>query len=75
MGCRLWGHTESDTTEATEQQQQQVHIIGSQDARLGTVFLRLALGEKLRSTNKLRSLESHTVGSGAGKGRCGLMVF
>ena len=21
MGCRLWGHTESDTTEATEQQQ------------------------------------------------------
>ena len=23
MGCRLWGRTESDTTEATEQQQQQ----------------------------------------------------
>ena len=23
MGCRLWGHTESNTTEATEQQQQQ----------------------------------------------------
>ena len=23
MGCRLWGHTESDTTEATQQQQQQ----------------------------------------------------
>ena len=23
MGCRLWGQTESDTTEATEQQQQQ----------------------------------------------------
>ena len=23
MGCRLWGHTESDRTEATEQQQQQ----------------------------------------------------
>ena len=22
-GCRLWGHTESDTTEATQQQQQQ----------------------------------------------------
>ena len=21
MGCRLWGHTELDTTEATEQQQ------------------------------------------------------
>ena len=23
MGCRLWGRTESDTTEATEQQQQE----------------------------------------------------
>ena len=23
VGCRLWGHTESETTEATEQQQQQ----------------------------------------------------
>ena len=23
VGCRLWGHTESDMTEATEQQQQQ----------------------------------------------------
>ena len=23
MGCRLWGHTESDMTEATQQQQQQ----------------------------------------------------
>ena len=23
MGCRLWGHTESDTTEVTQQQQQQ----------------------------------------------------
>ena len=22
MGCRLWGHTESDMTEATQQQQQ-----------------------------------------------------
>ena len=25
VGCRLWGHTESDTTEATQQQQQQRH--------------------------------------------------
>ena len=24
MGCRTWGHTESDTTEATQQQQQQI---------------------------------------------------
>ena len=26
MGCRLWGHTESDTTEATSQQQQHVPL-------------------------------------------------
>ena len=26
-GCRLWGHTESDTTEATQQQQQQQHTV------------------------------------------------
>ena len=25
VGCRLWGHTESDTTEATQQQQQQTY--------------------------------------------------
>ena len=25
VGCRLWGRTESDTTEATSQQQQQHH--------------------------------------------------
>ena len=25
VGCRLWGHTESDMTEATQQQQQGVH--------------------------------------------------
>ena len=27
MGCHLWGHTESDTTEATQQQQQQVALV------------------------------------------------
>ena len=27
LGCRLWGRTESDTTEATQQQQQQRHIL------------------------------------------------
>ena len=32
MGCRLWGRTESDTTEATsQQQQQQVYVIHLQD--------------------------------------------
>ena len=27
VGCRLWGHTESDTTEATQQQQQHTSLI------------------------------------------------
>ena len=27
VGCRLWGRTESDTTEVTQQQQQQPHKI------------------------------------------------
>ena len=27
VGCRLWGHIESDTTEATYQQQQQQHAL------------------------------------------------
>ena len=27
MGCCLWGRTESDTTEATEQQQQQHELL------------------------------------------------
>ena len=26
VGCRLWGRTESDTTEATQQQQQHVFL-------------------------------------------------
>ena len=26
VGCRLWGHTESDTTEATYQQQQRQEV-------------------------------------------------
>ena len=29
VGCRLWGRTESDTTEATQQQQQHFCVISS----------------------------------------------
>ena len=32
-GCRLWGHTESDTTDATAQQQQQQGLFSSCRAR------------------------------------------
>ena len=35
VGCRLWGRTESDTTEATQQQQQQVHVWGFQGGASG----------------------------------------
>ena len=27
VGCRLWGHTESDTTEVTQRQQQQYYLL------------------------------------------------
>ena len=33
VGCRLWGRTESDTTEATQQQQQQPSFRGSSPPR------------------------------------------
>ena len=28
MGCRLWGRIESDTTEATQQQQRRIMFLG-----------------------------------------------
>ena len=33
MGCRLWGCTESDTTEATYQQQQQLASLGKTNSK------------------------------------------
>ena len=36
MGCRLWGHTESDTTETTWQQQQSVHTHTTREFRPAT---------------------------------------
>ena len=46
VGCRLWGRTESDTTEATSQQQQQQYVQGVQRAKLPSIttyFWRLQL--------------------------------
>ena len=40
VGCRLWGRTESDTTEATRQQQQQMLTVWPP----GDTFLRRTLG-------------------------------
>ena len=36
VGCRLWGRTESDTTEATQQQQQQCEYLSS--AQTAVIF-------------------------------------
>ena len=38
VGCRLWGHTESDTTEATLQQQQQIQRLLLQSFVLFFIF-------------------------------------
>ena len=39
VGCRLWGHTESDMTEATQQQQQQQYCLLGQ--RVASYFPQL----------------------------------
>ena len=41
MGCRLWGHTELDMTEATYQQQQQhiFFIYSSVNGHLGYFYI------------------------------------
>ena len=31
VGCRLWGHTELDMTEVTQQQQQHVMVVVAED--------------------------------------------
>ena len=52
MGCRLWGRTESDTTEATQQQQQYKEI--SPEDSLEGLMLKLTLqyfGHLMRRTN------------------------
>ena len=43
MGCHLWGHTELDTTEATQQQQQQHLFMTKALCEIGTErnFLKL----------------------------------
>ena len=40
VGCRLWGHTESDTTEATQQQQQQQLLRRKAMANLDSILKR-----------------------------------
>ena len=38
MGCHLWGHTESDMTEVTQQQQQIVQLVKNPPAMQETLF-------------------------------------
>ena len=39
MGCRLWGRTEPDTTEATQQQQQQQFLSWEFETGNGALIL------------------------------------
>ena len=34
VGCRLWGHTESETTEVTQQQQQQTTTMSEMELKM-----------------------------------------
>ena len=34
VGCRLWGHTELDMTEVTQQQQQHVMVVVAEDINI-----------------------------------------
>ena len=47
VGCRLWGRTESDTTEATQQQQQHVSAFKTKFNSMLTSFLRGVVGRLL----------------------------
>ena len=52
MGCRLWGHTESDTTEATQQQQQQREWTGLRLLDLANKSTDCAVTFKLQISNE-----------------------
>ena len=68
MGCRLWGRTESDTTEATQQQQQYKEI--SPEDSLEGLMLKLTLqyfGHLMRRTNSFE--KSLMLGKIEGRGR------
>ena len=43
LGCRLWGHTELDTTEATQQQLQQQQVITEHRTELPVLYSRFLL--------------------------------
>ena len=71
MGCRLWGRTESDRTEATQQQQQYKEI--SPEDSLEGLMLKLTLqyfGHLMRRTNSFE--KTLVLGKIEGKRRRGL---
>ena len=43
IGCRLWGHTELDTTEATQKQQQQQTLSTATDTLLNISFISISV--------------------------------
>ena len=63
MGCRLWGHTESDMSEATQQQQQQQQIGHNFPAKEQASFNFMAEGTICSDfgAKKIKSLTLSTV--------------
>ena len=47
VGCHLWGHTESDMTEVTQQQQQIVQLVKNPPAMQETLVLFLGQEDPL----------------------------
>ena len=62
VGCRLWGHTESDTTEVTKQQQQQQQQL-SLSTKLILLLVYFALGCWISSKHIYFSVASSWLGS------------
>ena len=57
VGCHLWGHTESGTTEATEQQQQQQVILIHSFLWEALVCAKLRTDTKLRQRKEEKSIK------------------
>ena len=63
VGCRLWGHTESDTTEATQQQQQQQYFSCFPSSHKPLWYYRSILNELLLKCTALSLQIAHLNGN------------
>ena len=65
MGCRLWGCTESDTTEVTQQQQQQWNLQEKIDKQLTKTVLNVYFKKTLDVTKTDLSHDNRITGTKA----------